>query len=70
MEIKNSMTKIRALEEQHKNTQSKSTYQKLFRERKNLKSIDRMQFFKKYLLYLKRKFWQKSPRALKLLAWM
>lgn len=62
------LASIEALEEQHKSTGSTEVYQKLTQQCKTLEILETDQI-KKNLIYLKQKYWHKSPKAIKLLTW-
>lgn len=60
--------KIKHLEILHKKTCSKQIYRKLLAKRKALEAID-IRSIQRDLLFVKHKFWKKSPQNLKILAW-
>lgn len=59
---------IRGLEILHKLTCSKQIYKKLLAKRKALEAIDTRNI-QHDLLFVKHKFWKKSPQNLRILAW-
>lgn len=59
---------IASLEKQHKTSCSKSVFKTLQAERKKLEALE-INKIQENILYLKQKYWLRSPKALKLLAW-
>lgn len=59
---------IARLEREHKITCSSKIYKELQIERKKLETLE-VSKIKRNVLYLRQKFWLKTPKALKLLAW-
>lgn len=61
-------TTIAQLEQQHKATCDPKVYHKLVEERKKLGVLE-IHNIRCNLLYIKHKYWMRTPMALKLLAW-
>lgn len=59
---------IAKLELKHKSTCSPKVYRELLEARKKLEALE-VSKIKKNILFLKQKYWLKSPKQLKLLAW-
>lgn len=59
---------IANLERQHKQTCSAKVYQALTEERRNLDLLESNQI-QRNVLFLRQKYWLRTPKALKLLSW-